>query len=192
MGEFSRMIKEDYGLRKKPITARNPQANSIIERVHQRVGQMLRTFRVQDTENLVNPLDGILAAISFALRATVHTTTQYTPTQIVFGRDHILNLKQEIDWKKIKENKSTLIQRNNERENNKRVKYTYTIGQKVIIKTEQSRKYGKDAYEGPYEVVEVRNNGSLRLRKTLGRGAVFQTFNLRNIFCYHEGSNEYK
>ena len=128
MGEFSRMIKENYGLGKKPITARNPQAISIIERVHQTVGQMLRTFRVQDTENLVNPLDGILAAIYFALRATAHTTTQYTPTQMVFGRDHILNLKQEIDWKRIKENKSTLIQKHNERENNKRVKYTYTVG----------------------------------------------------------------
>ena len=130
-GEFTRMMKEDYGVRKKPITARNPQANSIIERVHQTVGQMLRTFRVQDTENLVNPLDGILAAISFALRATVHTTTQYTPTQMVFGRDHVLNIKQEIDWKKVKENKSILIQRNTKRENNKRIKYTYTVGQKV-------------------------------------------------------------
>ena len=59
----------------------------------------------------MNPLDGILAAISFALRATVHTTTQYMPTQMVFGRDHILNLKQAIDWKTIKENKSTLIQK---------------------------------------------------------------------------------
>ena len=108
---------------------------------------------------------------------------------MVFGRDHILNLRQEIDWKKIKENKSTLIKKNNERENSKRVKYTYTVGQKVIIKTEQSRKYGKDAYEGPYEVVEVRNNGSLRLRKNMGRGAVFQTFNLRNVFPYHEGTN---
>ena len=106
MGEFSRMIKEEYGIKKKPITARNPQANSIIERAHQTIGQMLRTFRVQDTENLVNPLDGILAAVSFALRATVHTTTQYTPTQMVFGRDHVLNLKQEIDWKKSRKTKA--------------------------------------------------------------------------------------
>ena len=34
MGEFKRMIKEDYGIRRRPITARNPQANAIIERVH--------------------------------------------------------------------------------------------------------------------------------------------------------------
>ena len=105
---------------------------------------------------------------------------------MVFGRDYILNLKQEIDWKRIKENKSTLIQRNNERENNKRIKYTYTVGQKVIIKTEQSRKYGKNPYHGPYEVVEVRNNRSLRLKKLIGRGAIFETYNLRNVVPFNE------
>ena len=79
-----------------------------------------------------------------------------------------------------------MIQKNNERENRKRIKYTYEVGQKVLIKTEQSRKYGKDPYTGPNEVVEVRNNGSLRLKKLLGRGAVFETYNLRNVFPYTE------
>ena len=97
------MMKEDYGVRRKPITARNPQANSIIERVHQTVGQMLRTHHVQDTTDLVNPLKGILSAICFAIRATVHTTTQCTPTQLVFGRDHVLNLKHKVDWKNQRE-----------------------------------------------------------------------------------------
>ena len=55
MGEFGRMMKEDYGVKKKPITARNPQANSIIERVHQTVGQMLRTYQLQESEEINNP-----------------------------------------------------------------------------------------------------------------------------------------
>ena len=71
--------------------------------------------------------------------------------------------------------------KNNERENNKRVKYTYTVGQKVVIKTEQSRKYGKDPYEGPYEVVEVRNNGSLRLNKIFRSGCVSDFQSQKNI-----------
>ena len=54
---------------------------------------------MQDTDNLENPLQGILAAVSFALRATVHTTTQCTSTQLVFGRDHLLNIQQELEWK---------------------------------------------------------------------------------------------
>ena len=36
--------------------------------------------------------DGILASTKFTLRATVHTTMQYTPAQLVFGQDSILNI----------------------------------------------------------------------------------------------------
>jgi transposase InsO family protein len=35
MAEFAKMVKDDYGLKIKAITTRNPQANAIIERVHQ-------------------------------------------------------------------------------------------------------------------------------------------------------------
>ena len=34
MAEFSTMVQEDYGLKIKPINTRNPQANSILERIH--------------------------------------------------------------------------------------------------------------------------------------------------------------
>ena len=46
MAETSAMFKDDYGLRQKPITKQNPQANSIVERVYQTIGNMIRTFRV--------------------------------------------------------------------------------------------------------------------------------------------------
>ena len=122
MGEFSRMISEDYGIKKRAITARNPQANSIIERVHQTIGQMLRSLQIQNTENVTDPFKGILAAICFAVRATVHTTTKATPTQLVFGRDHILNIKYEANWRYIKEMKQKMINKSNEIENKKRKK----------------------------------------------------------------------
>ena len=41
MAEFSKMIQDDYGIKKKPITKRNPQANAIVERVHQTIGNMV-------------------------------------------------------------------------------------------------------------------------------------------------------
>lgn len=186
MGEFTRMMNEDYGVKKKPITARNPQANSIIERVHQTIGQMIRTLEVQNTENLVNPFQGILSAVCFAIRATVHTTLQATPSQLVFGRDHILNIKYEANWKQIRDQKQKLINKNNKLENKKRKEYNYTVGQKVLIKTEQSRKYGRNPYQGPYEIITLNNNGSVRLRSLLGRGAVYQTYNIRNIYPFTE------
>ena len=52
MAEFSKMIHDDYSIKKKPITKRNPQENAIMERVHQKIGNMIRTFEVQDKDDL--------------------------------------------------------------------------------------------------------------------------------------------
>ena len=100
LAKFREMIINDYSITGKPITSRNPQVNAILERVQQTIGNILRTFKVQ---NMVlddeNPLNGILA---FALRATVYTTTQYTPAQFIFGRNSIMNIHHDIDWEIIK------------------------------------------------------------------------------------------
>eukprot|EP00957_Ditylum_brightwellii_P161599 12303807-Ditylum_brightwellii.AAC.1 len=37
MAKFTEMIKRDYGITKHPITAQNPQANGIVERIHQTI-----------------------------------------------------------------------------------------------------------------------------------------------------------
>jgi hypothetical protein len=35
------MIKNDYGIKGKPITVRNLQANAIVERAHQVIGNII-------------------------------------------------------------------------------------------------------------------------------------------------------
>ena len=113
-------------MQNRPITTHNPQANAILECVHQTIGNIICTFEIQGMvldDN--NPWDGILAATMFALSATVHTTTQHTPTQVVFGRDSILNTRHEADWQLIKTRKQNLINKGNARENSKRLTHTY-------------------------------------------------------------------
>jgi transposase InsO family protein len=66
--DFQKMIKEDYGVKAKPITVRNPQANAIVERVHQVIGNNLPTFELENhylDEN--DPWKGILSATAFAV-----------------------------------------------------------------------------------------------------------------------------
>ena len=96
MYEFAKMCQNEYGLKSKPITDSNPRSNAIIERIHQTIGNIIRTF---DVYNIVNndPLSGILAATMFAVRATYHTTLQASPMQLVYGRDAILNIKNAVD-----------------------------------------------------------------------------------------------
>src|SRR5210317_613071 len=116
LGEFTRMVAEDYGITKKPTTTRNPQANAILERAHQTLGNMLRTFEIhKDKEVNDENVNGILSAIMFATRATVHTATHATPIQLVYGRDAIMNIKFKADWKYIKERKQKIIEKNNKK-----------------------------------------------------------------------------
>jgi len=116
----------------------------------------------------------------FALRATVHTTTQYTPSQLVFGRDSILNVQNEANWQLIKERKQKLINSGNERENKTRVNHEYKVGDEILLKNAWKTKFNQDAYLGPYTITAVRNNGTVRARK----GKVTDTYNLRNIKPY--------
>ena len=52
MAEFGKMIVEEYGIVKRAIRPRNPQANSILERIHQVIGNMIKTFQIYDREDL--------------------------------------------------------------------------------------------------------------------------------------------
>ena len=67
-----------------------------------------------------NPWEGILSCTMFAIRSMVHTTTQHTPSQLVFGRDAILNINQEANWQLIKQHKQALLNKGNQKENSRR------------------------------------------------------------------------
>jgi transposase InsO family protein len=44
---------DSYGIKRKPTTVKNPQANAILERVHQVLGQMLRTAGLDMADSVV-------------------------------------------------------------------------------------------------------------------------------------------
>ena len=180
MAEFAKMAKEDCGIKLKPITTRNPQANAIVERVHQTIGNIIRTFNVQAL-NDDDPWTGMLAATMFAVRATYHTTLQASPMQLVFGRDAILNVKHFSNWEHIRQRTQTRINENNKRENNSRRDYTYSLGDKHLVK---SRKKSKDEleFDGPYEITQVNDNGTVRVQQ----GIVNDVVNIRRIKPFNE------
>ena len=139
MAEFTKMCQSDYGLKRKPITTRNPQLNAIIKRIYQTIVNIIRTF---DVFNIVNndPWSGILAAIMFAVRATYYTTLQESPMQLVFGRDAILNIKHVADWEHIRQHKQLRINHNNKRENMRRNNHQYKVGDKILVKHQKHSK----------------------------------------------------
>jgi len=50
MGEFAQIIEHDYGIMRKGTTVRNPQAYLVLERVHQTLGNIIRTFDVHHSD----------------------------------------------------------------------------------------------------------------------------------------------
>ena len=138
----------------------------------------------EDAEATQETWDGILSAAMFALRATVHTTTQATPMQLVFGRDAILNIQFEADWEYIKNRKQKQINYNNKRENSGRVPYEYQVNQLVMLDVAGTTKskYAKNPYQGPYKVLKVNDNGTV----VLEMGPVIDTVNIRNVKPYKE------
>ena len=182
--DFQDMLS-DYGVKKKPITTRNPQANAVVERIHQTIGNIIRTFELQDSWlDEDDPWKGILSATAFAVRSTYHTTMQKTPGQLVFNRDMIFNIKHVANWEVIKQRKQNLINKNNARENAKRIPYTYRVGDKVLLRKGTENKYEKP-FEGPYVVRKVNDNGTVRLQM----GAVTDTINIRRIEPVSQNTN---
>ena len=187
MAEVHDMLTNEYGCDVNRITTRNPQANAIVERVHQTIGNMIRTWLVDDPElDEKDPFSGLLSAVAFATRATIHTTLDASPSQLVFGRDAMLNIDFHADWQVIKARKQKRINDNNEAENSKRITHTYHIGDKILIKNDPNRKFGTNAYSGPFTVTNVRNNGTLRYQN----GNIFDTINIRNVTPYHQNDDD--
>ena len=50
MKEVILMLEQDYRITCCPIRTQNPQANSILERAHQTIGNILCTFQVNNSE----------------------------------------------------------------------------------------------------------------------------------------------
>ena len=68
--EFMVMLEEDYGIKQQVITTQNPQANSMVERAHQTLHQMIRVKDFENSNiNVEDPFSGILTACTFAMRS---------------------------------------------------------------------------------------------------------------------------
>ena len=62
--------------------------------MHKILGDMLRV-QLAKKHPKEDPIQDMLSAAAYALRATVHGTTQFTPAQMVFSKDMILRTNVE-------------------------------------------------------------------------------------------------
>ena len=172
--DFKHMLVHDYGVKRKPITVRNPQANAIVERIHQVIANMVRTFELETNYlDVEDPWKGVLSATAFAIWSTYHTMLKKTPGQLVIGRDLIFNISHVANWVLIHQNKQKRIDKNNKLENAKTIAHVYKKVSLVLLRRGTENKY-ESPYKGPFCILQVNDNGTVCLKV----GAVEDTYNI--------------
>ena len=129
------MIEQEYGIKTKPASSGNPQANAIIDRIHQVLGNLIRSFTLHNTYvDDADPWMGILVASAFAVRSTYHQTKEKNPGELVFFQDMILPINHLENWRLILQRKQVQIDKYVIRENSTTVDHGYIIGYWVMVK----------------------------------------------------------
>ena len=90
---YFQSLCDSYGIKQKPTTIKNPQANAILERVHQVIGQMLHTSGL-DMAPTADPeaVSDFLDDASWAICSTYHTVLKSSPGAVIFGWDMLFDI----------------------------------------------------------------------------------------------------
>ena len=185
LGESFANTLQKAGIKPTPTTVRNPQANGVLERVHQVLGNMIRTLEIsEDPKKARIHWDDILQPCAWAVRSTYHTGMKATPGQLIYGRDMIHDISFKVNWELIKQTRQERIHESNLRENAKRIAHTYHEGDKVLLKNDANPNLGKleNHYLGPYTIIKVHDNGTV----TIDRLTFEERVNIRRIVPFYE------
>ena len=132
----------------------------------------------------MSDVDHELQSTAWTIRSTINSTSKYSPSQIAFGTDMIFQAKVKVDWEDIKSRKGKVAEYNNKRENKDRIDHEYQVGDQIliIIKVEEMKAKLNGRTEGPYQVLNVFDNGTVKIR----RDTYDEIINIRIIKQYNE------
>ena len=170
---------DSYGIKRKPTTIKNPQANAILERVHGVTTNMLRTRELDMADSIhEDDVSDFLDDVAWAVRSTYHTTLKASPGAAIFGRDMLFDIPFVADWYKIGEHRQSRTNRENARENSKRVDFDYAVGMQVYIKKAGILRKAESRYHNdPWTITQVHTNGTIRIQ----HGSKSERINIRRV-----------
>ena len=80
------MIEKEYGIKNKPDSSGNPQANTTTERIHKSLGNLAWKYNINEPYvDDADPWMGLLAAAVFLVRSTYHRIIGKSMGQLVLG-----------------------------------------------------------------------------------------------------------
>ncbi|GMF24808.1 unnamed protein product [Phytophthora fragariaefolia] len=166
------MLLYSYGIKAKPITAKNPQANAICERMHLEIMNGIRSHEGADWTKVIH-------YAASAIRASYHSILNASPGQLVFGQDMISRQLHIANWSYLCKHSFSAILADNDRENDKRLEHFYHPGDQVMIKVpKQFSAKTKRVADDPFPIRAVHNNGTI----TVDKGNTQQQVSIRRVF----------
>ena len=90
----------------------------------------------------------------------------------------LFNLKAVVDWKQISARKQKQVDKDNLRENSKRIDHDYQVDDKVYITREGIHRKLEGPRIGPFKVTKIYTNGTVRVQ----RGAINERINIRRLY----------
>ena len=178
-----------YGIKSITTTVQNPQANSIIERMHLSFGMILRSFCLEEKNNeselsdseINDFIDSALASTQHAINTSIHMTTRESPGALAYNRDMFLPLPTLADWECIRLRKQQMIHRNNLNENKRRKEFDRQPGMEILIDRDIRDPKLQPYYNGPFTIQKIHTNGTVTIKKN----NIYERINIRRIKPYH-------
>ncbi len=170
---------DTYGIKHKPTSVKNPQANAILERIHAVLGNMLRTSKLNMAKTVkASDIDVFLSDAAWAVCSTYHTVLKASPGAAIFGWDMLFDIPFIADWQKIGEHRQWLTDLNNACENKGRLDYDYKVGQKVLVQKEGILRNAESIWHRkPWLITSVHTNGTI----TVQRGNKIERINIQRV-----------
>ena len=85
----------------KPTSIKNPQANAILEQIHQVVMTLIRTSEINMADSVApRDIDAVLTNVSWTICSTYHTVLKASPGAAIFGRYMLFDISYIADWEK--------------------------------------------------------------------------------------------
>jgi hypothetical protein len=158
---------ETYDIKRKPTTEKNPQANAILERLYQVLGQMLRTSKLNMAKTKTpDDVDVFLNNAAWAIRSTYHTVLKDFPGAAIFGRDMLFDIPFIADWNKIGDYRQRQTDLSTACKNNKQINYEYKVGNKVLVTQEGILRKAESPYsKEPWTITTVHMNRTIRIQR---------------------------
>jgi hypothetical protein len=157
---------DTYGIKRKPTSVKNPQANALLEHIHGVLGNMLRTSELNMVELVkASDINVFLSDTAWAVCSTYHTVLKASPGAAIFGQNMLFDIPFIADWQMIGEHRQRLTDLGNASENEGRIDYDYKVGQKVPLRKEgilcntESRWHKK-----PWLITTVHTNGTITVQ----------------------------